>query len=511
MNSGRAPNILFLFTDQQRADTIGAWGNSQIRTPMLDQLAREGTSFTRCYTPSPVCVSARCSLVTGLPPHRTGCVDNMPMPQHMPSFMEHLCDQGYQTHGVGKMHFTPDHLRRWGFESRDVSEEGLSHGDDYARFVQQAGYDHVTDVNGVRSEYYYIPQPSQLPHRLYNSTWVADRAVSFLWRRDRSRPFFLWASFIKPHPPFETPVPWNRLYRCAEMAPPFRPDGFSHLLNYWNRVQNRYKYCDGGYNERLARTIRAAYYASISLIDYHVGRILQALGSEIDNTLIVFSSDHGELLGDYGSYGKRCMLEAAARVPLLVRWPGHMDAGRIYDAPTSLLDLYPTFLTAAGIATAPDQTPGHDLVSLVRGAASRGAVFSQFQQGRYALYLAAWAQWRYIYAASDCREWLFDLATDPQQSHDRAADPVCAERLAQMRELLIGQLRQDGYERPLDGNRWRRWARPEFPRDPDAGLLLQDPPSLSEDLARLGPYAPTAPLDAAASQVLLQCPDPWKQ
>ena len=96
-----------------------------------------------------------------------------------------------------------------------------------------------------------IPQPSQLPAEHHHSTWVADRAIDFLQQRDRERPFFLWASFIKPHPPFESPVPWNKLYRAADMPPPHRPDGFEQMLTYWNHHQNRYKYRDKGYDEML--------------------------------------------------------------------------------------------------------------------------------------------------------------------------------------------------------------------------------------------------------------------
>jgi arylsulfatase A-like enzyme len=116
-------NILLLFTDQQRFDTIAALGNPIIKTPAMDRLVREGTAFTRCYTPSPVCISGRCSMITGQPAHITGCTDNVAQPQNLSSFMEHLRDAGYQTHGTGKMHFSPDPLRMWGYESRDVAEE----------------------------------------------------------------------------------------------------------------------------------------------------------------------------------------------------------------------------------------------------------------------------------------------------------------------------------------------------------------------------------------------------
>jgi arylsulfatase A-like enzyme len=470
------PNILLLFTDQQRADTIAALGNRIIRTPALDRLAREGTAFTRCYTPSPVCVSARCALVTGLPPHVTGCVDNQPMPQDRPSLMERLRELGYQTRGVGKMHFTPDARRLWGFESRDVSEEMPPDTDDYRQFLNAHGFQHVDEPHGVRSEFYYIPQPSQLPARLHNTTWVADRSIEFLKRRDRRRPFFLWSSFIKPHPPFESPTPWNKLYRCAEMPAPFRPDGFERLLNYWNHHQNRYKYRDGGYDRQLHRTIRAAYYGCISFIDFQIGRILDALGAQADNTLIVFTSDHGELLGDYGSFGKRCMLDAAAKVPLLVRWPKAFRAGAQCAAPATLLDLWPTFLGAAGANEPQVCADGVDLRRLAKHPGLREDVISQFQDGRHGLYMIADRRWKYIYCTPDQREWLLDLQRDPCETK-----LVRSPHLARLRTRLLQRLQRNG---------WERFPKMKVPADPDAGLLFQDPRGQRERIAALGAYAP---------------------
>jgi arylsulfatase A-like enzyme len=494
------PNILLIFTDQQRADTIAALGNPVIRTPALDRLAREGTAFTRAYCPSPVCVPSRYSIVTGLPPHRTGCVDNggaaSPAP---PSFMQRLAEAGYQTHGVGKMHFVPDPAMAWGFQSRDVSEE-MGQRDDFDQFISAAGYDHVEDRNGVRSEMYYIPQPSQLPARLHHTTWTADRSIDFLRRRDRSRPFFLWTSFIKPHPPFETPTPWNKLYRAAEMAPPFRPEGFERLLTYWNRVQNRYKYRDHGYDELLVRTMRAAYYACISFIDFHVGRLLEALGGEADETLIVFSTDHGELLGDYGSVGKRCMLDAAAKVPLIVRWPGRAAAGGRCGAPASLQDIWRTVLRAGGADdSGPSEEDSVDLLDLAGrtgdstgatgGGARRELVFSQFQQGGVGLYLAASASQKYVYSAADGREWLFDAALDPQETRDLSDDSLLAGDLARLRQATIQRFQRDGYAAPLVGDAWKAWPRREIPGGPDYGLLFQDSPGLQARIDALGPYA----------------------
>lgn len=478
----RRPNILFLLTDQQRSDTVAALGNPQIRTPVLNRLACEGTAFTRAYTPSPVCVSARCALITGQSPHRTGCTDNMPMPQNLPSFMEHLQSGGYQTHGVGKMHFTPDHRRMWGFDSRDIADE-MKDGD-FRQFLNDNGFVHVDEPNGMRSEYYYIPQPSQLPAHLHHTAWVADRSRAFLERRDRNRPFFLWSSFIKPHPPFETPTPWNKLYRAAEMPLPFRPEGHGDLLTYWNRVQNRYKYRDAGHDDWLLRTMRAAYYASITFIDYNIGRILESLGDEIDNTLILFTSDHGELLGDYGSVGKRCMLDAACRVPMLARFPEVFPAGRRCDTPTTLLDILPTFLAAAQ-----QEIPacdGQNLAVLARDGGGGREVTSQFQAGALGTYMLASRTQKYVYSAPDRKEWLFDAVADPQESRNLAENPMYVETVRTMRTRLITRLREDDYTEPLDGDGWRLFPRPGFPTNPDGGVLFQDPPNTAERVASLG-------------------------
>ena len=504
----RPPNILFLLTDQQRADTIGALGNPLIRTPQLDRLVREGTSFDRAYTPSPVCVPARHALVTGRSPHRTGVADNLAVnvPSD-PSIMEVLAARGYQTHGVGKMHFVPhaDWRRNWGFESRDLQEECCL-DDDYYAYLRRHGYGHVIDPHGLRSEYYYVPQPSQLPEHLHGTTWVADRSIDFLQRRDRDRPFFLWTSFIKPHPPFESPTPWNRLYRAHEMPAPFVPENTAENLTFWNRVQNRYKYMDGGAHRHLQRTQRAAYYAAISFIDHHVGRILDALGADLDNTLVVFTSDHGELLGDFGSYGKRSMLEPSARVPLIVRQPGRFATGQRCREPVSLVDLFPTFAATGGESAHVNdgREASDDLAAVAQGRTSRTHVLSQFAQREFGLYLAVERDWKYIYSAPDAKEWLFNTSTDPHETQNLAADPTYARDLERLKEHLLARFARDNYADALDVKAdgsltWRAYERPTIPDDPDAGLLLQDPAPLGEQLASLNGYALPPPAAGTSS------------
>ena len=472
------PNLLLLFTDQQRHDTIRALGNPVIRTPALDRLATEGTAFTSCYTPSPVCVSARCCLVTGQPAHRTGCDDNMPQPQDMPSFIESLSGAGYQTHGIGKMHFTPNPTRPWGFESRLFSEEGNSPNDEFVKSLRAAGYDHIHDPHGVRSEMYYVPQPSQLPQRLHHTQWVGDRSIEFIQQRDTSRPFFMFSSFIKPHPPFENPTPWNKLYRASQMPYPKRPEDYRELWTWQNHHQNRYKWRDHGIDDNLIRCLRAAYYAAISFIDYNVGRILNALeaAGELDNTLILFTSDHGEHLGDYDCFGKRSYLDTASRVPMLARHPGKFAAGGRCESPASLLDVATTFCGAAGATPPADDLPGVDLAALASGKSERDMVVGQHQHDGLATYAAVTKEWKYSYSVADRKEFLFDRVGDPQETRNRAYTPGFTNATKLMRERLQAYFREDGYERPLDGDRWREFPQPQRFRDPDEALLLQDPP-----------------------------------
>jgi arylsulfatase A-like enzyme len=483
MRIERKPNILLLFTDQQRFDTIAALGNPVIKTPSMDRLVEEGTTFTRAYTPSPVCISGRCSMVTGQPAHITGCTDNVPMPQDMPSFMEHLRAAGYQTHGTGKMHFSPDTFRKWGFESRDIAEEIRHEGNDYYAYLQQNGYTHILEDGGMRSEYYYIPQPSQFPVEDHQSTWVADRSIDFLKRRDIQRPFFLWSSWVKPHPPFESPVPWSKLYRPEEAGYPYTPENGDELLNIWNRIQNRYKWRDNGIDGNLVRTMRAAYMACVSFVDYNVGRVLEELGDELDNTLVVLTSDHGEMLGDYGCVGKRTMLDPSVRVPMLVRWPKHFSAGKQCDTPVSLLDIWPTLLNAAGAPDVAAEGYGSDLAGIAAGADPDRAVISQFQRKHLGLYMLSNRKRKYIYSAYDRKEWLLDISGPAMSLEERnlTDDPQSAGELAFMRQQLIDRLREDRASGAVENGRWKEYPQPDLGLDnPDYGLIYQDDPKNGE-------------------------------
>lgn len=494
------PNILLIFTDQQRFDTIAALGNPVIRTPSLDRLVRGGVAFTSAYSPSPVCVAARCSMLYGQYPMHTGCYDNSEMPTDgRQSFADALSAAGYHTHAIGKCHHTPDGLAGRGYRSRETQEElvGADKDDDYLRFLDAEGFGHVQDPHGVRGPMYYVPQPAQLPARLHPTQWVGDRSVAFLnaasrtgGRGERGGAWMLFSSFIHPHPPFAPPVPWNKLYNPTLLPLPDLPPGSEQLITYVNRHQNRYKYRDRGWDVQLVRAIKAYYYGCISFIDFQVGRILDTLDAtgQADNTLVVFSCDHGEMLGDKYCFGKRSMHDPSARIPLLARWPGRLAPGTRCDAPASLVDLAPTFCEAAGTRVTTHTHDGESLLSLASGTSTREAVFAQHsiapsapptadERAQRSVYMAVTRRHKYFYSAPDDREFLFDRLADPKEHHNLAppfpSDPAPV-ALQDLQRLLVRHLRAGRETAGLDGDAWRRFPKLQLPADPDAGLIEQN-------------------------------------
>lgn len=423
------PNVLIIFADQLRADALGCYGNPIVQTPTLDALGAAGTVFDSAYTPSPVCVPARSAFITGFEPQNGDCFDNeMPMSQAS-TFMDDLSSAGYRTHGVGKMHFTPDTAALRGFQTRDTGEEfGSVDSDDYLRHVQNKGFDFVEHPHGLRDEMYYVPQLSPVPEQLHHSHWVADKSIDFIRSRADDQPFLLWSSFIAPHPPFAPPSPWHRRFEPSVMPDPFVPLGTDSLLTVYNRLQNRYKYRDGGWDRRLEQLRKAYYFASVSYLDSQVARIIDALDAsgQRENTVVIVTADHGEFLGDYGSYGKRSFLDVAARIPLIIAGPG-FDAERRPE-PVSLIDIRPTLLGLSGAVG-----DGRDGLTLHRSIHDR-PVFGQFQEGEIGLFAVITREWKYIWSAFDRTEYLLDRLHDPQETSNVAYNPRRREPLETLRE-----------------------------------------------------------------------------
>ena len=466
----QTPNILLIITDSQRADTIAALGNPIIKTPSLDRLVREGTSFTSAYTPSPMCVPARCALLYGAYPSHTGCYDNVTgMPTNgRPNFVDALAAAAYRTHAIGKTHFTPDPNAMRGFQTR-LSQAEVAPSpdeDDYLRFLHDQGFDHVCDPHGPRGETMTLPHPSQLPARLHPSNWVGDRTVEFIENADDDQPWFAYSSFVHPHPPWTPPNPWHKLYRPMQMPLPNVPHDYASLWTWVNRDERRATFRDEGVDWHLLRAMKAYYYACISFIDYQVGRMIDALDrrGQLDNTLIVFMSDHGEHLGDYLTFHLGSMHDSCARIPLLLRWPARFKPAAQCQRPVTLLDVAPTLLNAAGV-TDPIDLDGHDLAQIADGSVERKAAFIQFLRAEKGIYAVVTDEWKYAYSAGDNIEFLFDRRNDPLETQNVANMPLTDGKQAALKRTLLEHLRNVGEDSAVDGDDWKRydWTPPVSP------------------------------------------------
>ncbi|MEM7126487.1 MAG: sulfatase-like hydrolase/transferase [Chloroflexota bacterium] len=491
------PNILILFTDMQRADTIHALGNPIIKTPHLDRLVAEGTAFTNCFSPSPVCCPARCCMHYGLYPQKTGLFDNGPMmDDNGASYPALLGEQGYRTHAIGKCHFTPDRQALRGFQSRQSQEEVTADpdADEYIAWLRDNDYDYY-EAHGARGDMYYIPQVSTLPAEAHPTQWVGTESERFVRESaNGEQPWCLYSSYIHPHPPFAPPKPWHKLYRVPEMPLPFIPENSESLHTWVNRFQNRYKYRDRGLDMNLIRLIIAYYYATISFVDYQVGRILNALEEtgQLDNTLILFASDHGEHLGDLGCFGKRSMHDASARVPMIVRYPERFPMGARCATATSLCDLLPTVVGAANgsneaLGLDALNVDGQDLAQIAANPDPERIVYAQFAKEDRAIYMAVSERWKYVYSAGDQSEFFFDRQVDPAEARNLANEDGSLAKMT-MKENLLAYLASVGANEAVreQGGElaWKEYPKIDetYLADPDARLLFQDYPSYPTEL-----------------------------
>ncbi len=418
-------HIIILFTDQQRYDTIGAFGNSAVQTPNLDKLADDSVIFNHCITPSPVCVPARLSMFSGQYPARTGCNNNNKEKEYRGrGFFSVLTESGFRSCCVGKMHYLWDPYGSIGFEKRFTQEEMVEPGDDYAEYIH-AKYPEVFDLHGMRSEMYYMPQISQLPQKDHPTQWVGDKSVDFINHFNPEEKMLLVSSFIHPHPPYCPPAPWHKLFR-EDPPDPYMPDA-SQMSDFKELTGNR---CSCERLEMSHQDILRSknfYYSCVSFVDYQIGRIIDALKNKemYDDTLIIFASDHGDMMGDYGAIGKRAMLESSCHVPLIIHAPGRKH--EVKQGPASLVDIAPTVLSCAGIKFDPKEYDGEDLFCKTQ----RKYVYSQHACGMNGTYMITDGIAKLIYREENKKYYYFSEVPEVKNEYD-PSNPAVSE----MKELL---------------------------------------------------------------------------
>lgn len=414
------PNILLITMDQLRYDYVGAYQPAEQRfmdTPCMDALARDGCLYTHAYSPNPVCIPARYNMITGLTARHHGFDDNYfgpeakPAPWNLPTFAQILSDVGYSTAAVGKMHFQPER-RATGFDfflnADEVVDDVLE--DDYAMDLRSKGYGSLGSYHGVRNALYMQPQQSLLPEELHGSHWIADRSIDFLrLRGNTSRPFLLWTGFKHPHPPFDIPEAWAHKYDGK--IPPHTSSATPLSLF----AEENKCIADLPDEENINR-MRELYACAVSFVDYNIGRIVQALKDYgyYDNTLIIVTADHGEMLGDLDTYQKFLPHDPSCRIPLILHWPQGIQPGTVEHGFADLNDILPTMADLAGTAYPADyDLPGESLFAS-DPKKDRRWQYVEHQRESKRWCMIRNERYKYVHFYGD-HDQLFDMLSDPQE------------------------------------------------------------------------------------------------
>lgn len=486
------PNIVLISVDQMRADLMGCAGHSVIQTPHMDMLARRGIRFEQAYSTTPICIPARATIMTGLEGHSMGITTyvegfRIPTGNTLPQL---LGDGGYETRVVGKMHVYPERCH-YGFDSMLLCEEGRMFGaksphkrgyDDYEQWLAEQGYPGQAFSHGIANNEYTV-SPWHLPDRFHPTEWIADQSCRTIVRRDWTRPLFLWVSFTAPHPPLTPLMRDLYMYDRDDMPKPAIGDWADRHSRYHERNVAGY-----GGDVRTGKQTDMAYrgfYASITQVDRAMNRIIGTLREEgmLDNTWILFTSDHGDNLGDHGLWFKANFTRGACNVPLIIVPPsanpmgGDWMPGQTNASPVGLQDLMPTCLDIAGIS-APEDLDGRSLLPLVRqpDRSVREVILGEFGLPGERTLMVTDGQWKYIWFEEDGKELLFDLSADPAETVDQAVRNDA--RLFHWRGVLSaklgareadpaireGRLTHSGCSRPLSDPEKARMAQYYNPR-----------------------------------------------
>ena len=368
---GRKPNLLFIWTDEQRADTMAAYGNTKIHAPNLNKLAAQSVVFEKAYVTQPVCTPNRSAVMTGLWPHTTGCIkNNVPLPQNIRCLPELLDDSDYRTAYMGKWHLGDEIFAQHGFEEWASIEDGYSsyYGrgrdrskrSDYHHFLIDHGYKPDRGTKFSRGF------AARRPIEHCKPKFLETRACDFL-RRHRDEPFILYVNFLEPHMPFFGPL--DKEHDLNEVR---LPANFGDPLEENEPLRYRVirECCREKYGKDAAdiRGLIRRYWGLVTQVDRSVGAILKTLEDLglAGDTIVVYTSDHGDMMGSHHMVEKSVMYEEAVRIPWLMRVPQRQGSARSIEHPVSQIDMVPTLLELMG-AKGGDNLPGKSLVPVIRG------------------------------------------------------------------------------------------------------------------------------------------------
>lgn len=458
----KKPNILFIMCDQMRFDAIGAHGNSIIKTPNMDRLAKMGVDCINAYTPNPICVPARASLTTGMYSHKCiGRKDNDgSIKEGCTTLGAELKDRGYDTYAIGKLHYLPYMPPKEGrtlhglqnvelYESGRISkiydpkceQEGV---EDYYDYLKEVGWSGYTRAHGLGNNDVY-GAPSAIPEEHYVDGWVANRAIHYMDKHleEKDSPFFMWASFPKPHSAYDPPRPYDMLYDPREMPEPVGDikDIESRGLDYC--LQERYKFMWDKLSPESVKQIRAYYYGLITYQDKQIGKMIDYLEEKdlLEDTIIVYTTDHGDMLGDYGLFFKRLMYNPSVKIPLIISYPKVFDGDVKHDRLVGLQDLLPTLCSLVGEPLY-KEVDGLDVVNQLNGAEDTRNYFVSQCNGsddnapERQMYMVTDGVYKLIYTVYGGVYELYNMKNDPYEKHNLINDEDQSERITELKDYL---------------------------------------------------------------------------
>ncbi|MHC1695087.1 MAG: sulfatase [Eubacteriales bacterium] len=435
-------NILLIHADQHRGDCLGILGNRDIKTPEIDRLAGDGTVYENCFCPYPVCTPSRYSALTGLYPHQHGAFTNhCTLNTNIPTYPRALKNAGYRTAAVGKMHFAPTYLDV-GFERMCLAEQdgpGRME-DDYHIWLKHQGLLDSYDIMDQRSEYRkytdgeywssFGTAPCHLPEGAHSTDWIGKQALVELrnWKSNESN--LLMVGFIKPHHPFDAPKEWFDLYNPDSLT---ILSGYTDSIPEWDKAKAAGYFHNGELSENTLKRVMQGYYASISHIDIYVGQMSRLLKEKglYDDTMIIYTSDHGDYMGYHhmllkGNY----MYDPLARVPLVVKYPmstPQYKPGTRSQELISGCDLAVSILKTAGVQSG--SIPGTPFWQ-----AGREVVFSEAVMGDGWNYMARTQTAKLMISRSDMK--YYDLISDPCELRDVSDNSQYSGEIERLREAI---------------------------------------------------------------------------
>lgn len=462
----KKPNIVLLMCDQFRGDCLSIAGHPDVQTPYLDSIGNDGTVFDHAYSATPSCIPARAAIFTGrsqIGHGRVGYEDGIDW-NYTHYLAEEFSKASYQTECIGKMHVHPPrltcgfgHVRLHDGYLHNLRQDSIPHWmhqevcDDYLFDLKNAeGLQADVNASGLECNS-WITHPWTYDEKIHPTNWVSDESLRFLDTRDRTKPFFMMSSFLRPHPPLDPPQTYYDLYKDRDLRSPAKGDwdDLSKTVEHHFETNSIY----GKDDDRIQHDVMAGYYACITHVDHQIGRILFKLQEQgiLEDTIILFVSDHGEMLFDHSLWRKVFPYQGSVHIPFLMRIGKNIlpKQKKLIHEVIELRDIMPTLLDLCDLPI-PDTVDGNSLVPLLTEEKDslRDYIHGEhsFHSGLSNHYIVT-RQYKYIWYSQTGIEQFFDLEKDPQETHNAITDPEYECIIHSLRKTLIKELsnRPEGY------------------------------------------------------------------